>query len=124
MIGAVRIVAIAAILGDRRVFPKIRATFFCMTVEAGVVKCLLDKLQIARCAMSAVAAAAIHLALADWMRVRLQRLRSLLLVAIETNLGLRRRHQDRVLSRMARVAIRARNFVDVMVVAVPAETRI
>jgi len=66
-----RIVTIAAIFGDRRVFPKIRTTFFCMTVKAGVVKCLLDKLQIARRAMSAVAAAAIHLALADRVRVGL-----------------------------------------------------
>ncbi len=118
-----RIVTIAAIFGDRRVFPKIRATFFRMTVEAGVVKCLLDKLQIARCAMSAVAAAAIHLALADWMRVRLQRLRSLLLVTIETYFRLCRCHQYRVLGRMACVAICTRNFVHVMIIAVPAEAR-
>ena len=66
-----RIVAIAAIFGDRCVLPKIGATFFGMTIEAGVVKRLLDKLQITRRAMSAVAAAAIHLALADRVRVGL-----------------------------------------------------
>ena len=49
---------------------------------------------------------------------------TLLLVAIETYFRLRRRYQYRVLSRMARVAIRASNIVAVMLVAVPAEARI
>jgi hypothetical protein len=122
VIGTVRIVTIAAIFGDRRMLPKIRATFFRMTIEAGVVQGLLHKLQIIGCAMIAMTAAAIHLALTYWVRVRLQRLRSLLLMALETDFGLRRGHQNRILSRMARMAICAGDFVDVMIVAVPAKT--
>jgi len=79
------------------VLPKIRATLFGMTVEAGVVQGLLHELQIVSCAMITVAATAIHLALTYRVSVRLQRLRSLLLVAIETDFRLCRGHQNRIL---------------------------
>ena len=70
VIGAVRVVAITAILGDRRVFPKIRSALLGVTIKAGVIKRLLRKLKFACCTVSAMAAAAVHFALADWMRVR------------------------------------------------------
>ena len=49
-------------------------------------------------------------------------MRSLLLVAIETHLRLCRGYEDRILSRMARVTVCASDLVDVMIVAVPAES--
>jgi hypothetical protein len=48
----------------------------------------------------------------------------LLLVTIETNFSLRRGHQHRILSHVARVAISAGDFVKVMIVAVPTEASI
>jgi hypothetical protein len=116
--------AIATILCDRCVFPKIGSTFFGMTVEAGVVQRLLHELKLIGLTMIAVAAAAIHLALPNRVGVGLQRLRPLLLVAIETNFRLRGSRHNRILSRVARVAIRAGYFVDVMIVAVPAKARV
>ena len=104
--------------------PKIRATFFCVAVKASVIQRLLYELQIVGCAMIAVTAAAVHFALAYGVCVRLQRLCSLLLVAVETDLRLCRSHENRILRRMARMAIGAGNFVDVVVVAVPAKAGI
>ena len=104
--------------------PKIGTAFFGVTVKAGVVQRLLDELQLVCCAVRAVTATAVHLALTNWVRVGLQRLGSLLLVAVETHFRLRRCSQHRVIRRMAGVAICARDLVDVVVVAVPAKTRI
>jgi len=106
------------------VLPKIRATLLGVTVKTGVVQRLLHELQIVSCAMIAVTATAIHLALTYWVSVGLQRLRSLLLVTIETDFRLCCSHQNRILRRMARVAVGAGDFVDVVVVAVPAKARI
>ena len=66
-----RIVTIATIFRDRRVFPKIRSTLLGVTAEAGVVQRLLHELQVIGLAVIAVTAAAIHLALANGMGVRL-----------------------------------------------------
>jgi len=118
------VVTITAIFRDRCVLPKIRTTFFCVAVKASVIQRLLYELQIVGRAMIAVTAAAVHFALAYGVGVRLQRLRSLLLVAVETDLRLCRSHQNRILCCMARMAIGAGNLVDVVVVAVPAETRV
>jgi len=118
------VVTITAIFRDRCVLPKIRTTFFRVAVKASVVQRLLYELQIGGRAMITVTAAAVHFALAYGVGVRLQRLRSLLLVAVETDLRLCRSHQNRILRRMARMAIGAGNFVDVVVVAVPAKARI
>lgn len=72
VIRAVRIVAVAAIFRDRRMFPKIRAAFFGVAIKAGVVKRLLCELPFARITMRAVASAAAHFALANWVCIRLQ----------------------------------------------------
>ena len=69
-------------------------------------------------------ATAIHFALTNRVRVGFQGLGTLLLVAFETHFGLRGGRQHRVIRRMAGVAICARYLIDVVVVAVPAETRI
>lgn len=101
------IVTVAAVLGDRRMFPKIRAAFLGMAIKAGLVKRLLGKLPLARLAMGAVAAAAIHLALPNRVSIGLQCLRTLLLVAIEAHFRLRRGHQDRVRRSVTRMAVGA-----------------
>ena len=76
-----------------------------------------------RRAVSAVAAAAVHLALPDRMRIRLHRLRSLLLVAVEAHFRLCRCHQHRIRGGVTGMAIGAGNVIHVVVVAVPAEAR-
>ena len=81
--------AIAAVFSDRRMFPKKRSALLGMAIETGVVDRLLDELQFVCRAVRAMATAAIHLALANGMRVGFQRLGTLLLVAFEANFGLR-----------------------------------
>ena len=70
LVRSVRVVAIAAIFGDRCVLPKIRSALFGVAVKAGVVQRLLYELQIVGRAMIAVTAAAIHFALAYRVGVR------------------------------------------------------
>lgn len=72
--------------------------------------------------MRAVTATAIHLALTNRVGVGFQGLGSLLLVAVETHFRLRRGGQHWIVCRMAGVAICARDLIDVVVVAVPAES--
>ena len=66
------VVAIATIFGDRRVFPKVRSAFLGVAIEARIVERLLYELQIVRCTMRAMTAAAVHFSLSNRMRVRLQ----------------------------------------------------
>ena len=124
VIRAVRVVAVAAILGDRCMFPEIRAALFGMAVEAGVVQRLLGKLPLARITVSAVTAAAVHFTLAYRMRIGLQRLRALLLMALKANFGLRRGHQDRITGRVAGMTVGTRNVVHVVIVAVPTKASV
>ena len=67
MVRTVRIMAAAAILGDRCVFPKVRPALLGMAAEAGVIERLPRQLPVAGFTVSAVTAAAIHLALPDRM---------------------------------------------------------
>ena len=87
-----RVVAVATILGCRGMFPKIRSALFGVAIEACLVQRLLSKLQFTGFTVCAVAAAAVHLALPDRVRIWLERLCALLLVAFEAHFGLRRRH--------------------------------
>ena len=119
-----RVVAVAAILGNRCMLPKVRATLFGMAVEACLVQSLLSKLPFTGFTVCAVATTAVHLALPDRMRIRLERLRALLLVAFEAHFGLCRCHQYRILGGVTRMAIGACNIIHVVVVAMPAKTRI
>jgi len=119
-----RVVAVATVLGYRSVLPKIRAAFLRVAIEAGLVERHLGELPFARCAVSAMAAAAVHLALPNRVRIRLERLCALLLMAIEAYFRLRCRRQDRVARGMTRVAVCTRNVIHVVVVAMPAKTRI
>jgi hypothetical protein len=119
-----RVMAIAAIFGDRSMLPKIRAALFGVAIEAGLIERYLGKLPLARCAMSAMAAAAIHLALPNRVRIRLECLCALLLMAFEAHFGLRRGHQYGIAGGVARMAIGTCNVIHVVIVTVPAKARI
>jgi hypothetical protein len=71
MIGTVWVVTIAAIFGDWCVLPEIRPAFLSMTAKTRVIKRLLCELQLVGRTVIVVAAAAIHLALSNRMRIRL-----------------------------------------------------
>jgi hypothetical protein len=105
-------------------FPEIRAALLGVAIETGLIESYLGKLPFARCAVSAMTAAAVHLALPDRVRIRLESLCALLLVAFEAHFGLCRCHQDRIGRSVTRMAIGAGDVIHVVVVAVPAKTRI
>jgi len=121
MIRTVGVVAIAAIFYDRRMLPKVGAALFGMTVEAGIVERLTRELPFACLAVSAMASAAVHLALSNRMRMGLERLRALLPMTFEAYVCLCRCHQHRIACRMTRMAVRTRDIVHVVVITVPAE---
>ena len=103
---------------------KVRAAFVSMTVEAGMGECLTCELPLACLAVSAVASAAVHLALSNRVRIGLERLRALLPMTFEAYVCLCRCHQHRVTCRMTRMAVRTRDVVHVVVITVPAEARV
>jgi hypothetical protein len=105
-------------------FPKVRAALLGVAIKAGLIERHLGKLPFARCAVSAMTAAAVHFALPDRVGIRFERLRALLLVAFEAHFGLCRCHQHRILGSVTRMAIGAGDVIHVVVVAVPAKTRI
>ena len=72
MIGAVRRMAKGAVLCDRRMLPEVRTTLFGVTLETSIVQRLANQLRFGSGPMRAVAAAAIHLALEERVRKRLQ----------------------------------------------------
>ena len=82
------VVAVAAIFDDRCMLQKVGAALFGVTVEAGIVECLTCELPFACLAMIAVASTTVHLALTNRMRIGLERLRALLLMAIEADVWL------------------------------------
>ncbi len=109
------------VLGDRRVLPEIRATLFSVTLETGVVQRLANQLRFGSGSVRAVTAAAIHLAFEERVRKGFQCFAALQLMAVVTDLGLRRGLHHGIAWRMADVAIGAGNFVVVVWPAVPAE---
>ena len=124
MIGSVRIMAGYAVLRHRSMLPKEGAAKFCMAVITGVIDRLAGQQQFRGFAVRVVAATAIHLALSHGMRVGLHRLRTLLLVTIETDFRLTIRCQHRVALRVAGVAIGAGDGVVVMRTAVPGKASV
>jgi hypothetical protein len=104
--------------------PEIRTAFLGVAIKAGLIESHLGKLPFARRAVSAMTTAAIHLALPDRVGIRLERLRSLLLVAFEAHFGLCRCHQDRIGRSMTRMAVGAGDVIHIMIIAVPAKARI
>lgn len=124
IVRAVWVVAVAAVLGDRRVFPQVGATCFRMAVVAGVVGRRPGEQAVSRLAVCVVTTAAIHLALPDRMRIRFHRLRALLLMAVETHVGLRRRGQHWIAFNVAGVAISTGDGVGIMSAAVPGKARL
>ena len=110
------------VLGDRRVLPEIRATLFSVTLVTGVVQRLANQLRFGSGSMRAVTAAAIHLAFEEWVRKGFQCFAALQLMAVVTDLGLRRSLHHGIAWRVADVAIGAGDLVVVMWPAMPAET--
>ena len=109
------------VLGNRRMLPEVRTTLFGVTLETSVVQRLANQLRFGCCPMRAVTAAAVHLALEERVRKGFQCFAALQLMAVVTDLGLRRGLHHGIAWRMANVAIGAGNFVVVMWPAVPAE---
>jgi hypothetical protein len=93
-----------------------------MTSLASLVNSLSRHQQLCRAAVRIVATTAVHLALSNRMRVRLHRFRALLLMAVETHLGLRRSRQHRIPFSMRSMAVRTRYRIVVVTAAVPGET--
>ena len=74
--------------------------------------------------MRTVTAAAVHFALAYWVRVRLHRLRPLLLMAIETDVCLRYGVHHRVTFCVTDVAVRTCDGIVVVCATVPTKSRV
>ncbi len=115
------VMAVATILGHRCMLPKIRTALLGVAVKTGLVESHLGELPFARCAMCAMAATAVHFALPNRVGIRFEYLRALLLVAIEANLRLRRRHQDGIGRSVTGMAIGAGDVIHIMIIAMPAE---
>jgi hypothetical protein len=69
--------------------PKIRATFFCVTVITSIIQRLTNKLKRRCFAMRAVTPGTVHFSFKKRMGKCLQRLAALQLMAIEANVWLR-----------------------------------
>lgn len=110
-----------AVLGNRRVLPEVWAAFFGMTLVTGIVQCLTNQLRFGCCPMRAVTTSAIHLTFEKRMRKRFQCFVALQLMAVVTDLGLRRGLQHGIARRMADVAIGAGNLIVVMRPTMPTE---
>ena len=122
VIGAVRIVATRTILGRRCMLPEIGTTFLGVAVVAGAVQGLAREQVTGIVTVGAVAATAIHLALAKRMRVRLHGLGPFLLVTVEAYLRLCRRNHDRIAGRVTGMAIGAGDFIVIVAAGMPGES--
>lgn len=124
MIRSVRIMAGYTVLRYRRVLPQEGAAKFCMAVITGVIDRLAGQQQLGSFTVRVVAATAIHLALPDWVGIRLHGLRSLLLVAVETDFRLAAGGQYRIAFGVACVAIGTGDRIVIMRAAVPGKAGI
>ena len=95
-----------------------------MALVASLVNRLANHQLFGGRAMWAMAAAAIHLALSQGMRVRLHCLGTCLLVTVEAHFRLRRRCQHRITRIMALMAIGAGDRIFVVTTAMPGKPRI
>lgn len=121
---AMWVMAVVAVLGNRRVFPKIGTAYLGMAVVAGCIDGAAGQQSFRRVAMRAVTAGACHLALPYRVGIGLHSLGTLLLVAVEADFGLRRCRKDRVSLDMHRMTIGTGDRVVVMRAAVPGEARV
>ncbi len=117
-----RVVTRCAILCHWRMLPQVRATNFRMAIVASLVNALSYQQQLGCIAVRIVATTATHIAPLDRMCVWLQRFSALLLMAIETHLGLCGRRQDKVVFSVADMTICTRDGVVVVPTTVPRET--
>lgn len=102
--------------------PKIWAAFLGMALLTGIVDVQSRELRRDVIAVHVVTAHAVHLSLENRVRKCLARLAALHLMAVEANLGLRRRLRDRVNCFVAAVTIGTGHLVAGVRAGVPAET--
>ena len=121
VVRAMWVVTVATILRHRRMFPKIRTALLSMAIKTGLVERYLGELPFAARTVCAMTAAAVHLALPDRVGIWFEHLRALLLVAVEANLRLCRRHQDGIGRGVTRMAIGTSDVIHIVIVAMPAE---
>jgi len=95
-----------------------------MAIVAGLVNALSYQQQLGCIAVRIVATTATHIALLDRVCVWLQRFSTLLLMAIETHLGLCGRRQDKIVFSVADMTICTRDGVVVVATTVPREASI
>ena len=103
----VRRVAVIAVFRDRLMFPQKRAAQLGMTGSAGLVDGTLHELRRARRAVRRMAGSAGHLALAQWMVRRLEKIGALRLMTARADIDLGGRRQYRILGRVQPVTARA-----------------
>ena len=106
MTGTVWVVAIATVFRCRGVLPQKRTAHLGMALEAGGCCCRPGEQPVGRVAMCIMAPAAVHLAVAQRVRIRFHGLRALLLMTVEADLRLCCRGKNRITFNVARVAIR------------------
>ena len=107
---AVRIVTVAAVLGDRLVLPEKRSAVLGMAARAGLVDRVLHELRRRGRAVRRMAGRASHLALAQRMMRELVEVRVLRLMTAGADLDLGRRRLHRILGRVQLMAARARDI--------------
>lgn len=124
MIGAVRRMAEGTVLGNRCMLPQIWTTLFGVTLITGAVYCLANQLQFGSFPVRAVTTTAIHLAFEKRMRKGFKCFASLQLMAVVTDIWLRRCLHYSIAWCVTYMAIGAGNFVIVVRPAVPTEANI
>ena len=124
VVRAVRVVAIATVLCDRRVLPQVRPACLRVAFETGTVDGRPGEQAFRGFAVRTMAARAVHLALPHTVCVRLHRLRALLLMAVKADVCLGCGGEYRVAFSVQAVAVRAGDGVVVMRTAVPGKSRV
>ncbi len=124
MVGTVRRMTQAAVFANRRVLPQKWTALLCVTVVAGVVQCLTDKLSCQRVTVWAMTSGTIHLPFEKWMGKCFQGLAALQLMAIETHFSLGRRLQNGIARRMTDMTVGAGDLVIVVRTCMPAKADI
>src|SRR6187551_2213219 len=109
---SVRCMTGRAVFGDRRVFPHERSALVGVTLEAGFVRRLVLEQCVAGAAMDVVTSRAGHFSGVDRMRKRAMLVHARDLVTRAADIGLCRRLEDGIMSRVTAVATAARNFID------------
>lgn len=124
MVRSVRVMAVRAVLGYRRVLPQERTTFLRVTLEAGIVHALPHELQLRCRAVRAVTGGTGHFAFIQGVRIRFQRVAFAEGMTFVALVGLRRRPEHRIIGGVNLMTAGTADFIVVMRAAVPGEADI